>query len=373
MQGGQYDPAAFYKKVLEGNAFTEEAKELPPYALEMLVENPAMGRVVGASLELESQRVDVVDLASIIEEIQVVMAGAQDSIGTFSSGREALSRIRDDAMVSRQRLLAVELAKRIEEEDGAKARDLRDQLELLAARGEEIHSQEGDATDRYQAYEDQVREVQGMSSQVLELAMEQKADFEAARRVLRDKLNTMSGDEAAEVEAQLAAVDVELGAIVRELEAIGSEATRMSVMSSVPRGRTDATDIQRSFVASEYDALRGQVVALRRGMSPFEATVDDLWARTRALDLAAVRTRVKLDNAERSELSLVKKKLAEEIRIAASLAAEIESTDGGASGLATRITQAGFSLAVERPGRLLVLGDLLPAVPWAAEEAAPAV
>jgi len=97
-------------------------------------------------------------------------------------------------------------------------------------------------------------------------------------------------------------------------------------------------------VASEYDALRGQVVALRRGMSPFEATVDDLWARTRALDLAAVRTRVKLDNAERSELSLVKKKLAEEIRIAASLAAEIESTDGGASGLATRITQAGFSL-----------------------------
>ncbi len=350
VEDGTEDPGLFFEKMVEGGSLEGESARLPEYARALLVNDPDIARAVDASRTLRSQRSDIDDSKSTVQEISSVLTSSNDAIGTFARGRSELTRVRDEALGFRIRLLQLEIAT-LDDVGGARIdAELprkREELALLVTRSQQVQDVENASSDRYQAHEDQVRTVQGVASTVGRLNQDLLAELAATRRAFIDKERELSVGDKERLERDIAAIDASLQQADRDLGRLQSDATRRAVMSSVPRARGGETETERGLLTEDFDRMHRGLRGLREGSSLGGAAatfskLDELWLRSVESDARAVRTLAALGQAEGRELAVLRARLKEEAARVDNLDGEVARVDRSAGDVASAITRAGF-------------------------------
>lgn len=338
--------ADVFVRMSEGEAFSDSIN-LPPFAVDMLVEGPNMSRAVTVNQELSRQRGDVDYTREIMEEVQGALSGSGESIGTFSRGRSGLELVEERTLVVRSDVLTVELDYLLEnapERYTPELRTLQDRFALLAIATEDVQGAQNAGANAYQTYLDQVREVQGVASTTQQLTVELTAEAAAIRRQLEQK--TLSAADEAYVKRLLAEVTAELVEHNKRLEALQSDTTRRQVMRTAPDTSTDNSS-QRDLIAREYDEIHKQLATYWQrtdasDRAPLQSHTNTIWTRISAVDALADRVRVKLNDTERKELAELRQVLLDEQGRFRSIDTTLISTTDDAGELAALITQEEF-------------------------------
>lgn len=349
LEASRDDPAEFFKRIVEADALDSSRYALPAYAIEMLVDDPDMSRAVGARKELRRQDRDLAHSQEMVDEIRGVLASS-DAIGTFSRGRGGLLRLADDGLRLRSDLVSLEidyLVDNVSDSNRAEVKSLRDRWAVLQTRSEDVQGAETARTDRYQAYDDQVREIQGEAWRVQDIATQLRSEATAVRRALKEKRAQLTPEDLATVERLLAATEADLDRLVGDAGRIQSDATRRTVLANVAEGRTTEGANERGLIAADYHELRkllsryrGQVTDQDRNQ--VFGQLDQMWAKVVTLDATGSATLDHLEEAERAERAVVKRKLSEEAAQVVQLKREVDGTAAGSQDLAVRITRNGF-------------------------------
>lgn len=352
LEESESDSGAFFDRIVAAQerdpSEVDPATELPNYAVEMLVDDNTMGRIVGASRELVAQGEDLESAETTLGEISGVLTTSNEAIGTFGRGRQGLLRVRDDSLQLRFRLLSEELdylSSNANGADRAKLQELEERLIILSRRSEEVQGVESARSDRYQIYEDQVRAVQEESNKLSRVVSELDSELTALRNVLAEKRRGMSPDDAQMVELEIERIGEELRDAGRTAESAASSATLRRVMSSIPRGRAADTDTDRASLAADYDALHNEIKPFRsrtNADTTLLRTVDELWTRVASVDVRAKDIRTELEVAERRELQLLREGVREQQRAVTGLVVGVDDAEREMSGLAADITRTGF-------------------------------
>lgn len=366
LEASRADPLRFFERIVIASVdqFAAPADgDLPGFAVEMLVDDETMGRVVEASQTLDQQDDDLSSARSTLDEISGVLTSSDESIGTFGRGRQALLRVRDDSLQLRHRLLEAEVEYLYASDRLSKAEytALRTQMDVLLTRTQQVQGVESARTDRYQVHEDQVRAVQEAANRLVALASDLQAEATATRRVLDEKRGAMSIGDVELVEDELAHLESELADATRGLESAASNATLRQVMASVPRGRAGDTDGQRLLLSEDYDRLHAQLRPKRDGMTadltPLRA-VDGLWTRTAALDGRSTAIQENLETAEVTELALLRQGVREQDRAVAALSSEVTDTSRAARVLAADVTRWRFGTLEDQLASNIMEADM---------------
>ena len=344
----QRDSAAqVFARVIQGEAF-DDSINLPPFAVEMLVEGPHMSRAVTVNQELSRQRGDVDYTQELMLEVQEALTGAGESIGTFSRGRNNLDLVRERTLGLRSEVLSVEIDYLLEnapERFRPEIRTIQDRFLLLTTASEDVQGTETAVVDAYQTYLDQVREVQSMAFQIQQLTVELKAEAAAIRRQMRQK--NLSPEDTSHVTNLLAEVDNELASASDRLERLQSETTRRQVMRTAPKGSTDAASSQRDLIARDYEELHRQLTTYWQrteasDRAPLHSHTKTIWTRVSTVDGLATDVRVSLDETEGEELAELRQMLLVEQGRVVDINRVLEGTTDDAGELAALITQEEF-------------------------------
>jgi tetratricopeptide (TPR) repeat protein len=352
LEEGREDPGAFFNRMVEGEALSTGDGALPHYAMALLTENDDIARAVQASRELRQQRDDVADSESTAREIQAVLGNSNDAIGTFARGRSELTRVRDDALGLRARLLRLEIdvladvgGPTLDNQLPAKVQ----KLDVLVTRSGQVQDVESASSDRYQAHEDQVRAVQSSATSVSRLNRDLQAELAATRRAWLDKRPEMSVADGERVGRELEKLDGFLTQAGRDLGRLESDAIRRSVMASVPRARGGETETERALLAEDFERMHRALRTLRdgapvSGSAELLSKLDQLWLRSLATDTKSVSTLGALTRAEGGELAILRKRLAEQTAAVTRLGGDLRRVDSDAEEVAAAVTRTGFGL-----------------------------
>ncbi|MFT5683798.1 MAG: tetratricopeptide (TPR) repeat protein, partial [Myxococcota bacterium] len=254
LESGRDSASDVFARMIEGEAF-DDSINLPPFALDMLIEGPNMSRAVTVSQELSRQRTDVDYTRELMEEVQAALSGAGESIGTFSRGRSGLDSISERTLAVRSEVITIELDYLLEsapERYTPELRTIQDRFMLLASATEDVQGSETAGVDAYQTYLDQVREVQSVAFATQQFTVEMSAEAAAIRRQLRQK--DLSTDDTAYVNRLLSEVTAELAAASERLEKLQSETVRRQVMRAVPEA-SEKNSSQRDLIAQDYEEI----------------------------------------------------------------------------------------------------------------------
>ena len=107
LEAGREDPEAFFKRIVDDDLADSG---LPPFAVEMLVDQPSLGRVVDAYRNLSKQQKDLEAAKELVEAVNVALAETKSSVGTFRRGRIALAGVRDESLALKSELVRLELS-----------------------------------------------------------------------------------------------------------------------------------------------------------------------------------------------------------------------------------------------------------------------
>jgi len=349
LETSREDPAIFFQRIVDDEVF-EDGEGLPKYAVEMLADEDEFARAVDIQRALASQESDLAEAEGLVADIHAALAAGDDSIGTFGRGRANIMRVHNDSLALRASLVEAELlymAANAADEAQPDVQAARAQWEVLQTRSADVQGAESARTDRYQVYEDQVREVQGEAFRISQLAVTLEAEIVATRRALEEKKNAMSVEDVNFVARELKNLEGDLEEVQRDLDALQSSSTRRAVMASVPKGRTDRSDSERSLIARDYDGLRDGVAGLRGKVTAGDRSVvfsriDSMWNRLEAVDRKANSTREQLDTVELQELDLLRRRLGEETTTVRTLNGDLAQTQTSASVVAVEVTKANF-------------------------------
>ncbi|MEC7947698.1 MAG: tetratricopeptide repeat protein, partial [Myxococcota bacterium] len=100
------DIGTYFERMVAGDALDAGNAALPDFARALLTGNDEVARAVDASRALRSQQSDLDDSRSAAREVDAVLSSSNDAIGTFARGRTGVTRVRDDALGLRIRLLS---------------------------------------------------------------------------------------------------------------------------------------------------------------------------------------------------------------------------------------------------------------------------
>lgn len=351
IEGTREDIGTYFERMVAGEALDAGESSLPEYARALLTENDEVARAVGASRSLRSQQSDLEDSRSAALEVDAVLSSSNDAIGTFARGRSGVTRVRDDALGMRIRLLEIEVTA-LEDAGGssvdAEVPRKREQIAVLVTRSRQVQDVESASSDRYQAHEDQVRSVQGAAGNVERVVRDLEAQASATRRAWLDKRRELSVADSERVERELDKAERFLAQASRDLGRLQSDATRRAVMSTVERPRGGETDGERSLIVEDFDRMHRGLRALRGEATDLDpatmAKLDELWLRTVEVDGRAVDTLAALKRAEQTELAILRRRLAEETSRVETIGRDVDRVDSDAARVATAVTQTGFGL-----------------------------
>lgn len=364
LEGSREDPAVFFRRIVDRAPF-EGGQTLPDYAVEMLERESEFARAVEVQRQLDSQEADLEEAEQLVEDINAALAAGEGSIGTFGRGRASLLRAQADTLSFRSRLIEAEL-NYLEEQAADRAQPeveaARSQWEVLQTRSADVQGEESARTDRYQVFEDQVREVQSEAFRVSQLAASLQSEGAALRRALEEKAGSLTDEDEQRVRDELAEVRGELDEIQRDLETLQSPATRRVVMAPLPQGRNSDASNQRTMIVNDYGSLRTKVKGVRGAVSDPERTAifsrsDALWARLDAIDARADVVRGDLGQAEQQELAILKRKLAEETETVRGLDGDLVAVQGTADDLSVEITRSNFARLQEQVFETIMEAD----------------
>ncbi len=351
MEESREDPAVFFERIVDSGGTGPTPGDLPRFAVEMLLEQADVARVVESSRSLSKQEGDIELSRNHIAEVGgVLRSPGVQSIGTFDRGRAALTRVRDDSLILRSRLLEAEIdaLASVSSDTRAKVRAAEAEVEALLVRAQELQGEQSTRVSRGQVYEDQVRAVQSYAAGINREAEELRAETVAVRRLLEERKGGLSADTLKSVEVALGDASAKVEAAAPALDRLVSEGTRRAVLSTVPAAPEDRSDAGRAGLVQAFEDLHRRLRDLRPATadSAVAATlsrVDELWMRVSEAESGAVRVRGALDRAEEAEVAVLNRLLNTEEAAVAALSGRIDGVRLSALDLAARVTRVGFA------------------------------
>ena len=365
LEASQEDPQAFFRRIVEEAPFEQGTNSLPKYAVEMLERDSEFSRAVQVQRQINSQEADLAEAQKLVEDITSALASGNESIGTFGRGRASIQRSLADTLQLRSRLVEIELAYLKDNASGGSMSDVqsaRAEWEVLKTRSSDVQGEESDRNDRYQVFEDQVREVQGEAFRTQQVAASLTSEAAAVRRALEEKAASMEAADADLVRDELSRVRDELEEVGRDLETLGAAPTRRAIMASIPRAKGSSSGEQRELIVRDYGALRSRLGTARGSVAASDRSevfgrIDQLWAKMDNLDGRAQSTLDTLGQVEQQELTILKRKLGEETASVFALDSDVASVEAETSGLSTRITRTKFGELQEQVSVTIMEAD----------------
>jgi tetratricopeptide (TPR) repeat protein len=343
------EPAVFFAAMVTSKEFEEVDPNLPPFAVDLLVEQDQVGRAVDTTRELGRQETDLDYSQDLVDLVGPALQTGTKGIGTFRQGRNAIAAIRNDGLGLRGDITEYEidwLEANADDGQAAEIVPLRQRWAVLVGRSDQVRDLETHASERYEVHDTQVREVQSTAFRAQQIALDQVAQVTAMRRRLRENPSGLSDAELREVGETLAQLDRSLKGDAADLDRLQGDTVRRRVMGTVPFEVAVDTGAQRGHIGDDFAALHGDLVAYRPRVSGAGAAhreVDSLWVRANDVDSRATRTLDKLEAAESRELDTMRRRLAVEVEKLTRLTAELQSATRNMGLLGVAITQAGIS------------------------------
>lgn len=350
IEANREEAGEYFTRLAEARALDMGFDVLPEYAVEMLLNDEGVARSLDVRHELDREAADLQYSQAVVEELESVIMGGSESIGTFSKGRHDLESARDEGLRLQGRIIESEIqflrqkgssdlvaSLDAVERDWREARDSANQMQ----------SDETSAEDAYGVYDAQVREVQSTAFRLAETVASLTVQSTATRRFLKENESRMSADDVRQVRAALERIDADLLTAGQALDRIGSAATRRRILAPMVPGadqddRSSATQLRSSYraIQSRLDGLRGR--ASGGDASSFFGKADDLWDRIGKVDQQAQGVLSNLSIAERREVEQLKIRLATETADLARSASELSEARIGADALAADAARHGF-------------------------------
>lgn len=347
LEGDRQSPSAFFDRLVNDETLEVDGVKLPPYAVELLVEHDGLRRAVALRQELGSQADTLESSEAVVADVASVLRSSQEQVGTFARGRAGLQRVRDDSLALRIRLLELELdhlgsgaSSALKQTIGEK----RVELEVLVGEAQMAQGVAASRSNRYQAYADQVATVQAEASRLASVAGQARGELSALERQFKDRASNLTPEAREQVDAALTELRATLEAVERNIGGITSDARRRTLLATVPTARDSTNVAIAGSVAESLDALHRDVRTLRAQNSSADAgtfsRIDQYWVRVRDADARASQTRGVVDEVERVEVAILRKKLDEQEATVAKLDGEVSRVTVGTDDLAVDITRA---------------------------------
>lgn len=350
IEASREEAGEYFTRLAEARALEMGFDVLPDYAVEMLLQDEGVARSIELRHSLERQEADIAYAVAVVEELESVIMGGSESIGTFSRGRRELEAVREEALRLQGRVLDAEI-QYIEARGGASVASAIADLEEDWRRAREaaisMQSSATRASDAFQVYDAQVREVQALAFRLAERVTALQVEATATRRFLKENESRLAAADVRTVRTALEQIDQDLLIASQSLERLGSSATRRRVLSPVVPGAREEDTSPSAQLRGSYATLRGRAGALRGRVSGGEATAffrqnDEVWSRLQAVDQQAQAALQNLGVAERRELEQLKIRLATETADLARNASELSESRLRADALAADATRRGF-------------------------------
>ncbi len=339
-------PSVFFERLVRNDVLEVAGVKLPPYAVELLVNQEELRRAVEARQELVSQESSLLDADVVIADVASVLRSSSEQVGTFARGRAGLHRVQDDALGLRIRLLEMELDHLESGANGALKETLgekRAQLERLLAQSQAAQSMVSNRSNHFQSYADQVAAVQAEASRVGSEVSILRADLAALERAFRERSPTMLADAREAVDASVAELRAVVERLERDIASASSDARRRTLLSSIPGARTSDSIASVASIGQALEALHREVRDLRSKNPSAEAAtlsrLDELWIRISDMDTRAGQTLSVVDQVEKTEVAILGRKLEEQERAVGHLHGNVAQVASSADAIAVGITR----------------------------------
>ena len=347
LEGDRQSPSVFFERLVNDDTLEVAGVKLPPYAVELLVENDGLRRAVAVRQQLVSQT-DTLDQSEVvIADVASVLRSPKEQVGTFARGRSGLQRVRDDSLALRIRLLELELDHLASGASSALKQtvaDKRVELEILITEAQVAQGEAAVRSNLYQAYADQVATVQAEAGRVTVVATRTRGELSALERQFKDRASNLTADAREAVDTELVRIRAALAEVEKGLGAVTSDARRRTLLSTVPASRDAGNVAFAGETATGLDALHRDIRTLRGQNGSADpgtfSRIDQYWVRVHDADARASQTRSVLDQVERVEVGILKQKLEQQETTVATLGGEVSRVTTGTRDLAIDITRA---------------------------------
>ncbi len=365
IEANREEASEYFTRLAEARALEMGFDVLPDYAVEMLLQDKGVSRSIEVRHQLDQEAADIAYAQAVVEELESVIMGGSESIGTFSRGRRDLDAIRDEGIRLQGRILESEMAW-MKQRGGANVASQIESLEQdwRAARdtANQMQSSATNASDALQVYDAQVREVQSLAFRLTEQVQNLQVEATATRRFLKENESRLASADVRAVRSALEQIDSDLLTASQALDRLSSGATRRRVLTYVQPDNDDDQSPQAK-LRDSYSAVRSRLTSLRGQVSGGDSSAffrqsDDLWARVVSVDQQARAALTNLGVAERRELEQLKIRLAKETAELARNASELSETRLDADRLAEDATRRGIDALEEAFSSTVLQADM---------------
>ena len=343
------DPEQYFGRILEissGDAAGGRG-ELPSYALAMMMGDEELGRAISVYQDLESQQNDITMSEQLIADLETVLS-SQAGIGGFSQLRYEVQVVVNASLERQLELLELEEAWLAQYGPPSMGSDLTEFKRERLALVDDVRLLSGQVSDNremFKTYEDQVREVQEVASQVNDVTEALRKEVEQQRRMVERGQTKLQGEDAADVLAELEAVAKDLGDVGDNARSLSSDSTRRRVMSEVQApqsGQDNEKKLQQAIAGlrAKYRNARDRVNAPSK--KNFSRSIDGLQARLAEARSQLIEAQSSIESREFSQLAVIRTRLDTEVRSVAKQRSALEGTLGDASEVSVALTRSGF-------------------------------
>jgi TolA-binding protein len=341
----------FQNVVEEVDVYESNAYALPAYAVEMLIGNEDVERVVLLSRDMDQQDQDVTKSMKMLEEVQQALDVSDRSVGTFNKGRRDLTRVRDDVIYIQHQVLVAELEFLESRIDGPAASGLNRiwmDLNVLEERQVEVLGEDREGATLSAEEEGRLSSIQRETSEIERSLRETESEMIVFQRRLDLSRSEMSEEDIRQTEDSLDALGSELEEQNETLRTLRAEADRIRIQASVGLGSSSETDRQRDLLMGDYAEIRDKLRRYRTELSGADVPditgrIDGIWVSAAKLDSRAKAIRLTLEATEGTELAKLEKTLAEQVAKMGVIEVDFKVTNRDVDVLATDVTGAGFA------------------------------
>jgi len=360
------DPARYFRMLADPEAAESEGHDLPPYAVEILVDDEYMARAVDVYKSMDAQHSDLQANEALIEVVSDALRRADRNIGTFARGRAQLRGVSEDVVSMQAAVVGYEidyLLAKGSSTDRAALEGLAGRFQVLQGRSAEVAEAAAIDTGRLQAWGDQVGAVQDLADRVQAASQDELNQAQAVQALVDENPKGLRAEQLAQVKDQLQGTITDLDRSQQDLARLASVSTRSSLLAMANTASSDPRAAQRAMMSRDYQQLRDDVHRYRSGAAAGDARqvferLDQLWDRSSALDGKAQSIGRRVDTAEQSELSVLRTRLADETGRVADASAALQQVQAGSGDIANNIASDGFGRLQGEIGKTVENADV---------------
>ena len=360
------DPGRYFRMLADPEQASADGKDLPSYAVEILVDDPYMARAVDVYKSMDTQQQDLQTNQQLIDQITEALRRVDRNVGTFARGRALVRGISDDVVSMQAAIVGYEidylLAKGNSADRGA-IEGLSARFRVLQGRSAEVAELAATDTGHLQAWADQVQAVQALANRVRAANNEQLDQAQVVQTLLDENPKRLPADRVSDLQDQVKATIDQLQRGDKDLTQLASPSTRNSLLSMATTNQGDPQATQRALMTRDYAQLRSDVRRYRSGAAAGDAAqvferLDQLWDRSTSMTGKASAIMRRVDSAEQTELAVLRTRLSDESDQVADSSLALRRVQDGASGIVSDIAVDGFGRLHDEIGQTVEDADV---------------